>query len=100
MCNPNGDILHDVFTPETLARRWICSARHVRNLINEGQLKSFRLGGKLLRIHARDVEEFETCSGDLENIGDNGQRSPELEPAENVMRLARIERTQKGLSTA
>jgi len=100
MFNSQPDIVRQVFTPETLARRWACSARHVRNLISDGQLKAFRLGGKLLRIHARDVEEFETCSGGLENTGDNGQRSPELEPAENVMRLARIERAQKGLSIA
>lgn len=46
-------------TPATLAAEWRCSARHVRNLIELGELRAFRLGGKLLRIPADAVEEFE-----------------------------------------
>ena len=48
-------------TPEMLAQLWQCSARHVRNLINNGQLRAFRLGGKLLRIPVEAVREFEQC---------------------------------------
>ena len=48
-----------VYTPATLARRWQCSERHVRNLIRDGKLAAFRVGGKLLRISAAVVEEFE-----------------------------------------
>jgi excisionase family DNA binding protein len=51
--------MHQVYTPRTLAARWLCSERHVRNLIRDGQLPFFRLGGKLLRIPAAAVEEFE-----------------------------------------
>lgn len=48
-----------LFTPATLAKRWECSDKHVRNLIAAGKLECFRLGGKLVRIRASDVEKFE-----------------------------------------
>jgi excisionase family DNA binding protein len=51
------------FTPAQLAERWGCSTRHVRNLVIEGRLRAFRLGGKLLRIPAQAVEEFECLTG-------------------------------------
>ena len=54
-----------VFTPASLAERWECSERHVRNLISTGELRSFRLGGKLLRIRKEDVESFECQNGGL-----------------------------------
>ena len=41
-----------VYTPAALAREWSCSERHIRNLVAAGQLRGFRLGGKLLRIPA------------------------------------------------
>jgi excisionase family DNA binding protein len=50
-----------VFTPAMLAERWLCSERHVRNLIADRRLRAFRVGGKLLRIAADAVEEFERC---------------------------------------
>jgi excisionase family DNA binding protein len=52
-----------VYTPATLAERWHCSGRHIRNLINRGELKAFRLGGKLLRISAEEVEDYERRNG-------------------------------------
>lgn len=52
-----------VFSPATLAERWDCSERHVRNLISSGKLPSFRLGGKLFRIKREDVESFECQNG-------------------------------------
>ncbi|WP_418936458.1 helix-turn-helix domain-containing protein [Neorhizobium galegae] len=51
------------YTPKTLAERWLCSERHVRNLIEGGHLPAFRLGGKLLRIRGEDVEAFEADGG-------------------------------------
>jgi excisionase family DNA binding protein len=51
--------LPPVLTPKMLADYWLCSERHVRNLIKSGRLKSLRLGEKLIRIRAEDVEEFE-----------------------------------------
>lgn len=48
-----------VYTPRTLAQRWQCSERHVRTMIATGELPSFRLGGKLLRILAEEVDLIE-----------------------------------------
>lgn len=47
------------YTPETLAERWGCSGRHVRNLLERGELRFFRLGAKLIRIPADAVREYE-----------------------------------------
>ena len=51
----------DTFTPDEVAKRWKCSAAHVRNLITNGELEAFRLGGKLLRIKASAIEDYERC---------------------------------------
>jgi excisionase family DNA binding protein len=48
------------FSPETLAERWDCSAEKVRQMVNRGELRGFRLG-KLIRIPAIEVERYE-CS--------------------------------------
>ena len=47
------------YTPEDVAARWKCSPSHVRKLISTGELRAWRLGGKLLRIRPEDVENFE-----------------------------------------
>jgi excisionase family DNA binding protein len=47
------------FAPLELAARWGCSERHVRKLIASGRLQCFKLGGKLMRVPASVVEEFE-----------------------------------------
>lgn len=52
-----------IYTPTTLADRWHCSERHIRNMIASGELPSFRLAGKLLRIRGEDVERFECQNG-------------------------------------
>ena len=89
------------FTPETLADRWQCSPRHIRNMIRDGRLPGFRLGGKLLRIRAGDVEEFEQCQNtDSDDTEDNGPSSPEPDQAENVVRLEKIAEQLNGSSTA
>jgi excisionase family DNA binding protein len=46
------------YTPETLAAEWQCSAKHIRNLVNSGALRGFRLGGKLIRIPVEAVEQY------------------------------------------
>jgi excisionase family DNA binding protein len=51
--------LAGALTPRMVAERWATSERHVRNLICRGELRHFRVGGKLLRIAADAVEEFE-----------------------------------------
>lgn len=62
------------YTPESLAKRWGCSPRHIRNLINRGMLPAFSLGAKLVRIPANVVEEFEKCGG-LDGIVENSALS-------------------------
>jgi excisionase family DNA binding protein len=52
-----------VYTPVTLARRWQCSSQHIRDMIERGDLKAFRVGGKLLRISAEEVEDYERRNG-------------------------------------
>lgn len=60
-----------VYTPSMLADRWKCSEKHIRNMIERGELRAFRLGGKLLRIRGEDVEAFECQSGDLPDWAGN-----------------------------
>lgn len=47
------------FTPETLAERWQCSTGVIYRMLSSGQLPGFKIG-KLWRIRAEDVEEFES----------------------------------------
>ena len=47
-----------VYTPGTLAERWGCSERHVRNLIAAEKVPSFKMG-TLIRIRHADVLVFE-----------------------------------------
>jgi excisionase family DNA binding protein len=57
------------FTPETLADRWGCSSNHIRNLVNRGILRAFR-AGRLIRIPAEAVEDFECPNTDLDGSMD------------------------------
>ncbi|WP_425291493.1 helix-turn-helix domain-containing protein [Aquamicrobium lusatiense] len=60
-----------VYTPAMLAERWACSESHVRNLIAQGRLPAFRLGGKLIRIRASDVESYECQTGESPDCAEN-----------------------------
>ena len=53
----------EVYSPKTLAARWQCSERHVRNLIARGELPAWKLGDSLMRINLEDVEKFENGDG-------------------------------------
>ena len=53
----------DVYTPDTLAKRWSCSVHTVRNLIHDGKVRAFRVG-HALRISAKEVERFEAATED------------------------------------
>ncbi|WP_457103371.1 helix-turn-helix domain-containing protein [Mesorhizobium sp. URHB0026] len=82
----------NVFSPRTLADSWGCSERQIRNLINAGQLRAFRVG-KLLRIEPKAVEDYlcrNTVSDDLEA---NMSPSSTTQPANvTAIRLAQITR--------
>jgi excisionase family DNA binding protein len=47
------------YTPETLAERWQCSPETVRLLLVSGDLRGWKIGGKLWRISSDAVEEYE-----------------------------------------
>lgn len=59
----SGNLENKPFTPKSLSERWHCSERHVRNLINRGDLPHFKLGAKLIRIKRTDIEEYERKGG-------------------------------------
>jgi excisionase family DNA binding protein len=84
----------DVFTPRTLAQRWDCSERHVRALISEGELRAFRLGGKLLRIAAAEVERYECQTTRSDGSGDGSASSTGKTGSASVTRLAPMTRAR------
>lgn len=59
-----------VFSPATLAARWDCSERHIRNMISTGKLPHFKVG-TLLRIKREDVEKIECPIGGLPDYTEN-----------------------------
>ena len=59
------------FTPETLAARWSCSPKHIRDLVARGQLAAFR-AGRLIRIPAAVVKDFECPTLDLNSTEVHG----------------------------
>lgn len=57
-----------VYSVASLAEHWDCGTDTVYSLIRAGDLRAFKLGGKLLRIRADEVERFEcqtTPSSDI-----------------------------------
>lgn len=59
------------YTPESLADRWACTSKHIRDLCHKGTLSFFKLG-KLYRIPAAVVDEFErgtVCESGEEPMG-------------------------------
>lgn len=48
-----------VYSVASLAQHWGCGTDTVYSLIRGGDLRAFKLGGKLLRIRADEVERFE-----------------------------------------
>lgn len=77
----------NIYTPPMLAKRWGCSERHIRNLINEGKLGCFRLGGKLVRIRHSDVEAAEKAFAEDAPVPDE---TPSKDPANEIMTRARV----------
>lgn len=84
-----------VYTPEMLAERWQCSAKHVRNMISDGRLRAFRLGGKLLRITEDAVTEFECQTIACAHIEESSPSSGTKTDGVTDIRLARMIATQQ-----
>ena len=86
-----------VFTVASLAKRWGCSEVHVRNLINRGELRSFRLGGKLIRIPADEVAGWEKSSALPALTGDSSSSGTMKTDTASAVRLARDDRARPAL---
>jgi hypothetical protein len=83
-----------VYTPAALAREWLCSERHIRNLVAAGQLRAFRLGGKLLRITAEAAEDFQ-CRNTASDGSTGDSASPGgVTESDTVTRLAPMTRAR------
>lgn len=48
------------YTVKDLARRWGCTPQAIYSIIKTGKLRTFRVGGKLLRIQADEVRRWES----------------------------------------
>lgn len=68
------------YSVDMVAERWGCSSQHIRSLIAKGSLPAFRVG-KLIRIPAIEVEEFERCSSATGGSGASSITMPEGESA-------------------
>ena len=81
-----------VYTPATLAKRWQCSERHIRNMIEHGELPAFRLGGKLMRIRGEEVARIEQqgSAGPLHDVPPPGVVEEPVIPAKKP-RAARLD---------
>ena len=79
-----------VFTVASLAKRWGCSEVHVRNLINKGELRSFRLGGKLIRIPADEVARWEQSFALPESTNGSSSSGTMKPDAASAVHLARM----------
>ena len=53
---------HRVYTPDTLAERWNCSAALIRKLVQRGELAGVKYGGKLIRITDAVVAAYEKAN--------------------------------------
>lgn len=87
-----------VYTPAQIADRWQCSERHVRNMVASGELPSFRLGEKLLRIRVADVEAFECRIGGSPASEANTASPSMTESAADVIDLAQATKQRRPAS--
>ncbi len=78
-----------VYDVTTLAERWGCSKDTIRSMLRRGELPSFKLGGKLDRIRADEVEKYE-CRNIPSN--DTGEPSPSSGPRATDATAIRLER--------
>lgn len=96
------------FSPQTLAKRWDCSPQKIRTMVDDGKLPYFRIGAKMIRIPAAEVEKFECDNlmrerkpkpeshGESESIGENTSQSG-IDQEENPRLESRLGRTIVGL---
>ncbi len=66
------------YSVKSLAAHWGVSENSVRNMITAGDLTCFRLGGKLIRIRAAEVERVECQGTDLLGTGESSLLNSEI----------------------
>jgi hypothetical protein len=64
-------------------------------MIAAGKLPSFRLGGKLLRIRASDVENFECQTGGSPDLTENTASHGTREKSADVIDLGQMTRKRR-----
>ncbi|WP_188583417.1 helix-turn-helix domain-containing protein [Azorhizobium oxalatiphilum] len=79
-----------IYTAQTLASEWGCSAQHVRNLIRAGKLDAIRIGEKLIRITEDAVREYESRNAISASSGESSQPASDDEPPRGVSPYARL----------
>lgn len=52
--------MREMWTPDMIAERWLCSSQTVRDLCHSGALRSFRTG-RMFRIRREWLEDYEQC---------------------------------------
>ncbi len=77
------------YTPETLARRWGCSAEKIRQMYHRDELAGFRLG-KLIRIPAIEVQRYECLPTSLSTTEENMPSPTAPAEAAFASRLGRL----------
>jgi excisionase family DNA binding protein len=89
------------FSVKTLSERWGCSERTIRNMLKEGKLRSFVVGGTLIRISHEEVEKWET-NQNLSGTEENSQSASPKTDADSAVRLARmtLPSARQGLSSS
>lgn len=86
-----SDVNTHIYSVATLADHWGCANDTVYALVKSGELQHFKLGGKLIRIRADEVERYErrpsTTSNDAEAVSRTGDRISEDSTAIRLERL-------------
>jgi len=78
------------YTPESLASRWECTPQHIRKMLTAGRLRGFKLGEKLWRIAACEVDRIEACqTSSLEDTEESSAPSGRRLEIDNAARSAR-----------
>lgn len=79
-----------VYSVATLARHWECGTDTIYSMIRSGDLQAFKVGGKLLRIRADEVERYECRT--ITACNDTEESSPSSSTREDDATDIRLER--------
>ncbi|MBB3692483.1 helix-turn-helix domain-containing protein [Sphingomonas sp. BK580] len=81
-----------VYSVATLAARWGCGTDTVYALVRSGELRHFKLGGKLIRIRADEVERYERREPSPASGIDQDVRAAEVQARKSDAADLRLER--------